>query len=311
MKPIYTFFLLITVLATASFTHAQDANRYPLSMEQRDLESQLNDLDWKLKRLEMTKAQRQRKYQQYVDESHARKQRSNDLADNLPIEMRFASKQVRDSLVGECLKELLMARLDLASHEILIKELTQQLEEAKNRNQQQHHLNIEKNQLAVRAAEMKMDLAASELDMSRKLHEKGSVTSREMQRAEYQFELAKLELSNAKVDFEMSARVDTSDLAQRLVDARIHIQPLKARFKAAEDYLKQIASSGDQLREIEELQMLGRMEQENAQEFQRDIWEVEKEIEEIVTLKRLAQARMKELENRSRDQSGDDQREKD
>ena len=112
-------------------------------------------MNWRLKQLEVTQGEYQKTLELMTEQLETQRQNVKALANKLPIEIRYADEKVRANLIGECLRELLSTRLDVASHEATVAQLVQELDKAKIENDEIDRLKKEKSALQTQAIEMR------------------------------------------------------------------------------------------------------------------------------------------------------------
>ena len=221
----------------------------PSELTTSENETNLRAIDWHLER----KVHLVKQYRVSVDrikkELLKLSTEAEHLANEIPSEIRFVNAEVRSRLVGKAMEELLNARLNLATQTVT-HTLLEQLHKTKLSTGNSNRGELEIN---VKAAEMKLNVARIVAKKTANLSSKGLKSESEKAMSQYTADIAELELERAKQKLKQGDSSD-SELAKRLANSRIEVEPIKARVVAAEKYLKSFSDSAQIHREIEKVQ---------------------------------------------------------
>lgn len=294
--------ILVTLVFSTVASFAQDNNpidiakAFPPTLVDNH-ETALANIDWQLKQLKQSM-----EYYSGVcnsDRTELAKLviNSNVLFAKLPMELRFTNEKVREELVGACLQELLSAKLEIASNEEMISQLSEELEKSQHEQADINRLEKEKQQLKIRAIESKYAQARDEFDRIKKLHDNGSLSDRELASSKNTLEIAGYELAQARLEMEIEIASRSSEIAQRLVEARIKIQPIKARAAAAEKFLNLYADSSDILSTIDSENRRIESIKTTIDEYVRKLSAVSDQIADLESLKQLINSALKQTDS--------------
>ena len=305
-KSLAILLLLVAVTLSTGETIAQE--RDPIDIARtfpptyyKETEIALAQIDWQLQHLKQTTRKRTRAFQKFGEISAGELRHTKELAESLPVELRYANQEVRADLIGACLRELLSARLDVASNEEIISQLSKELEKAKLERAEGDvgRLKKESQQLKIHAAELKLSLVKKEYDQNKKFYTKGAKTRQEADRSQYALQIAEHELAQAKIEMEIENASRVNEIAQRLVEARIESQPIKARVEAAEKFLKLFSDSADAINRIDEHNRIYESIEEYSESFNRKMWASYDQIAELESLKELMEDTLEVAELRN------------
>lgn len=96
---------------------------------------------------------------------------------------------------------------------------------------------------------------------------------------------------------EVDAEQQNADLAQRLTDSRVEIEPVKARIVAAESFLKTFVDSSNLSNRIEETQRALERAKDGRLDLIGELSRLENEIEELRVLKSRIESGLKKMES--------------
>ncbi len=302
-------FLVIVIFSTSAIVAQNEppidlARAYPPTLlGENDIA--LAQIDWQLKHLKQT-----RDY--YVDVCDSTRKgleqivvNSNGLFEKLPMELRYTNEQVRAELIGSCLQELLSAKLEIASNEEIISQLSGELEKAKDEQAEMARLKKEQQHLKIQAIETKFALTKNEFERNKQLHEQGSVSIQVLERSRYSLQITEFELAQARLEMEIENASRSNEIAQQLVESRIETQPLKARAAAAEKFLKLYSDSSDTLNTIENNNRRVASGQKAIDEYLLKISATSDKIAELESLKELIQSSLKDAAKTKLEQEKD------
>ena len=262
----------------------------------------LEQMEWRLKQLgDTAKAQEmvddlfEARISHYHDEIHK-------LTKQLPIELRYANDDVRSKLIGDVLRELMSGRLEVASQEEVIAQYTLALEKSQEDSSKVEEQKQRKHQIQIRANEQKVALAKTNYERTEKLAQKSFVTDSEVNRDKYAYELSKMELEHAILDFEIDQSSRVNDIANRIIEARISLQPAKARVAAAERFMKLFSDSHDHFESISELRRKIASLNEDHKQLGRRKWEIKVQITELEMLLKRTKSASEGLKNKKTDE---------
>lgn len=294
--------VLLVVIIAGSSTQAiaQDkdpielARDYPPSLIQVDVAQE--QMQWQIKRLREQQAIQEQELRKIDDQITELNQEINALTKKLPVELRFANESVRAQLIGDVLRELLASRLEVASQQELIEQLTVALEDAKMENSKADEIRQQKHQLMIKASETKLALAEFSFEQTAKMAKSAAVSQSELEREKYSYELAKMELEHALLDFEMESTSRGNEVADRLVKTRISLQPAKARVAAAERFLNLFSESRGAVEMIAETNRKIARLNEHRQRKEQGIWATKENLAELSLLFLVTKSSAEEFE---------------
>ena len=125
------------------------------------------------------------------------------------------------------------------------------------------------------------------------------MSSFELERAKYQVQLAEAELETALIENTIENATQANELAQRLIETRIELQPLKARAAAAERFLDMISSADPIVRAISERNTEYEMELEHVKESTKKLRNLEGQKAELEALFGITKTAMEKLKKES------------
>ena len=255
-----TVFLMFAVIAAgfgsmeAAFAQedpVEMAKMYPPRLlKERDNETNLAAINWRLQLTVDLKNRIQQERDSAVVAMEVYSKKLDELNNQLPVEVRFVDNSVHSRLIGKTMEELLDARLSLATRQSSVRQLESMLAEEKD--SKQARLVQQQSAMAIEAAKLKLRVAESEYEKSAKLAAKGYMTESNRMVAQYTLAIAKQELESVVLKAEVDSEQQNAEIAERLTDARIEIEPIKARVVAAEKFLKTFVDSSKISTEIEE-----------------------------------------------------------
>jgi hypothetical protein len=265
----------------------------------------LAQIDWQLRQLRRIREHQEADLRQASDQVARSREEATALAEKLPLELRFANQDVRAEVIGTCLQVLLSANLEVASHDEIISQLSMELEKAQEKPTEIEQLGQKQRRLKLTAFETKFDQARNELERNEKLYERGAVNMQELDRSRYNLQIAEYELAQAKLEAEIEDSSRENEVAQRLVEARIELQPIKARAAAAERFLKLFSESNEVINRIQELNREYEAGVEVVEELNRKMRSSSEQIAELESLKELIQSSLKDAAKAKLEQEND------
>ncbi len=288
-------FLNLLSIAAAQDDPIEMVRQYPPNMvKQTDIA--IAQMQWRLIQLTNTVKQ-QEKMRDEVDARIAElNQRISKLSQELPIELRFANDGVRADLIGDVLRELLASRLDLATRQAEVEQLQSALAKSEKEPTKIDGITTRKNQLNIQAAEE--EVLAAKLNYERKadLAKRSVISSSELEKEKRVYELAKMQLEHALLDFELEKSSRVNDIADRVTNARIDIQPALARVQEADRFLKLFSDSHDNIRSIGELNRMIASLEADREQANRSIWTTKEEVMETELLLKLTTSKSEAAE---------------
>lgn len=205
------------------------------------------------------------------------------LTQELPEEVRFVDDNVRSQLVGRAMSELLNVKLDLATRESSLVELQKLMEQEKNSKQAK--LQAQQGKMEIDGAMLKVQLAESQYQKTRKLVEQRALSEYDQSLAEYELALAKQKLESAVLKVEVEVDSQNAEVAQQLTAARVEIAPIKARLAAIEQFLNTFRDSAQITRRIAEIQRESESHSQNMRDLDSAMFRIKQEVEELSVLK--------------------------
>jgi hypothetical protein len=254
----------------------------------------LASIGWKLELKQELMGRYLRRKEQISQYAEANLVHLEDLVNQQPPEVRFLDKAVRSRLIGKIMEELLDARLELATGESSVALLKEMLAEGKQ--SKQAVLIKRQSEMAIEAARLKVGVAEAEYQKTKQLTERGSKSNRDYMMAQYTLGIAKIELESAVLRCEVESEQQNSEIAQRLTDARIEIEPVRSRIAAAEKYLKQFVDSASLSAKIEEMQRKIETRRQDIRVLSGETLRLSQEIEELSVLKSRIERDLKKME---------------
>lgn len=306
-NPIHSMLLLAflcspLILPAHSMAQGDDlemARSYPPHLVKTEIA--LEQMSWQMGQLENRLARQKRTIEKHRAKSEHLNMEIQAISKSLPIELRFANDKVRSSLIGDVLRELLAGRLEVATQEETIAQLTQSLSKEKKESSKADEIRKQKSQLRIQATRQKLALTEASLAKAEQLFKKSAISESDVDRERYALEIARMELEHAMLDYEMEESSHDNEVADRLVEARILLQPAKARVAAAEQFLKLFAESHEKMNAIEKLRREVATLEERREHAIRGIWTTENEIAEFQILQHLTKAGAEKAKQREKE----------
>ncbi len=259
-----------------------------------------SQIKWRLKQLAHLRGIEMAQYHEAADAQKKLQRKSQTLIESLPIEVRFAGEEVRSSLIGECLREMFQARLEIASQEFVMAELTRSLDIEKNKKDSTDQLQRHKQHLRIEMLEHKVELCSKEFEQATALHKKSYTSDSEVQRAEYQVRVAKLELEQAMIEFQVEESSRENEIAEELIRTRFAMQPFKARVQASQKFLELLSSSSKAMKIISEIDRELELHREKQKDTLHRVWTIDAEMNELQSLLALTNSARKETKKESK-----------
>lgn len=236
-------FFLLPAVSTAQDDSVELAKKYPPGYYTNDVaESAIASIDWQMQQLQTALANYQSLRKEAATQSSRLGIEIEALHKKLPIETRFIDSETRSQIVGRILNEILTAKLDMAERLVAIEELEKRLLSSKEKKVTDP-LRKKEMQIQMEAAAAEYSMAQSNYQRTSMLAKNNSVSKRDLAQAEFEMQIARLQLERVKIEIDLAQNAGKEDVAKELSNQRLSVAPIAARLKAAERFLELFVSS--------------------------------------------------------------------
>lgn len=243
------FIAAVIISMLSPFADAQEQRpgefikRYPpefliKNVKKNALELERKMLRWQVQRGEMKQEQLEREMTKLQAEIEACEANAAQIANQSPAELRHASDFVREQLINGALQKLLDARVEIAANEALMEKIDARLQAFKPNEIEQKRFETRENTLRAQ-----LQLLREKAQFLKAMHEQGTTDGQMLREAQIRIEGLEGELAELSIEKQLSTRKSTAELSVRLADVRLETYRLRAREKAAETQLAQLAEA--------------------------------------------------------------------
>ena len=247
---------MLSWLMTDAMVNGQEQldllRNYPPSLlEPNVVDHATSSIKWQLRQQSAIKITYERSRDEIAAKLEVIEARINDLNQTLPASVRFLDETGRSAMASLAMEQLLGARLDLVSLQSLIKQMESNLAQQQDTEHEIRKMELDMQQ---RAALSRLELAKSEFDALSKQAQAKLVSDSELNRARSTLEIAETEYAIAAKKAQMVARTVSVDVAKRLSEIRVEVEPVEAKIRTLEEFLETLHTASETIGKIRVLQ---------------------------------------------------------
>ena len=146
-------------------------------------------------------------------------------------------------------------------------------------------------QIEIETAKSRYELAATEYQKMKKLHESGSLNQQQLSRALTTSEIASLELKAAQTRASIERERAKAQTAQKISDYRFQIKPIQARIATLTEFLDSVSKSNKHISEIASLRRAQKLWMRDMELVASELFELSRKKIELETLRKLIQSK--------------------
>ena len=162
-------------------------------------------------------------------------------------DLQFAGAEVRGKLIGRCLEELMITRLDSVTNRTVAESLQESIAKKPNADSTK----VKLVDVEIKGIQRRFMELSKQMERIHSLAEQGVVSKAELADVELKLAHTTGELESAKIQREMVLEEPLAALADQLSELRIDIKRLDAREAALKRELKKLSETSSAAREIE------------------------------------------------------------
>ena len=263
------------------------ARMYPPNMSLPD--EAVASIDWQISQLQQlmaTYAESRNSIESKIDVLDESIKSSRE---KIKTELQNLDAEGQSKLVARAMEKLLDAKLELATLESSLEILVQQMENKDGGKLQK--LKEQEAQIEIETAKSRYELAATEYQKMKKLHESGSLNQQQLSRALTTSEIASLELKAAQTRASIERERAKAQTAQKISDYRFQIKPIQARIATLTEFLDSVSKSNKHISEIASLRRAQKLWMRDMELVASELFELSRKKIELETLRKLIQSK--------------------
>ena len=212
-----------------------------------------------------------------------------EVSNTVPLDFRFLNAEARSAYVARLVSLTLDLRLEMATHEVMLENLKKAESEPTQADKKLEAIQQDQLQLKFTAAELQVENALREVELSRKILERVITFENEKNVVQKSNELAiaKTQLSNVKLQFKLAKESTNAQRAKAVGDHRLALAPLSAKLKIASKTLEEYRGSASKFDRIESFRREQQALHIQSDRFTEAIGKIKRETLELNMLKRL------------------------